>query len=108
MNIKKIALSLALLAMIGTTGAAQATCLFSGEVQQVYTTTGNSSYVYISAPGSFVLQPYVYYFRTSDAGLTSALNSSVHKTIQIVGDAASCPTTGAYRYGGIVSYINVG
>ncbi len=107
MTFKKIAsaLILASATFLGTTGVAQASCTYQGQILQIYT-NGSTTYVYV-AP-SFAGSPmpsYVGYFTTTDPEMMNALASGVTRGTYIVGNATSCPTSGTYRYGGVLSYF---
>ena len=109
MNIKNIIRSFALatVAVLGTAGVAQAACFTTGQIEQVYT-NGTTTYVYVSPSNSSAVTSYVYYFTTVDPELARLIASNVHGNFRVSGSAATCPTTGSYRYGGVASYAYAG
>ena len=104
MNFKKLVLSftLASAAVLGT-GVADAACTTFGRVAQIYT-NGSLTRVYLYPTQLTGLPAYAWYFDTTDPELANVMNTSLHKTVYISGNAASCPA-GTYRYGGVASYI---
>ena len=104
MNFKKLALSftLASAAVLGT-GIAHAVCATYGRVAQVYT-NGVSTTVYLYPTNLTALPTYAYFFTTTDPEIANVMNTSLHNIVYISGNAASCPT-GAFRYGGVASFI---
>lgn len=104
MNIKRLMLSFTLASAVLGTGVAHATCLTYGPVEQIYT-SGTTTYIYVSPSNALAVPSYVYYFGTTDHELAEVFANSLHKNVYISGDAATCPTTGTYRYGGVGSYI---
>jgi hypothetical protein len=104
MNFKKLVLSftLASAAVLGT-GVAHAVCTTYGRVAQVYTNGGTTT-IYLYATNLTGLPTYAYYFTTTDAEIANVFNTSLHGIVYISGNAASCPT-GAFRYGGVASFI---
>jgi hypothetical protein len=104
MNLKKIISSCAIIgvSLLGV-NAANAACTIRGTVVQVATNgTGTNVYVSTTPAGAAVI-PFVYYFSTTSPMITSVLAGSIGKAIYVTGNAGSCPTTGAYRKGGIIS-----
>ena len=90
--------------------AVQATCTVIGPIVRVTTWDDSSSstgcYIY---QRNSALASYYYYTATTDDDMCS--NAVVAATtavdVQIVGNAASCPTTGTARYAGTLNYINI-
>ena len=108
MNFKNLMLSFTLVstAILGT-GIAHATCSFSGEVVEVITggQTGTHTVVYVKPASINAVPSYVFFFDTTNTDRAPALVGSLNHSVTIVGNAASCPTTGTYRYGGNVQWI---
>ncbi len=108
MNIKKLSLA-GVFASTGILGAetASASCVVNGLVTQV-ATTGTSTNVYIRPINSSAAVPnFVYYFTTTNLMMATTLTSSLHKTVQITGNANACPTSGIYRPGGVATLVYV-
>ncbi|OPY65510.1 MAG: hypothetical protein A4E63_02941 [Syntrophorhabdus sp. PtaU1.Bin050] len=89
--------------------SADATCYQYGKIQYISSPVATGTvYVYMAPSTSSV--PYVYYYYTMPAsyaytaGLTT-LNGAMaaNNTVAIYGSATSCPTTGTYRYGGVIT-----
>jgi hypothetical protein len=68
------------------------------------------------APGGFqifdlapptVLPTFYFRFTTDDPTMIAALNAAwvAHSTVRVLGNAASCPTTGTIRFGGVIAYV---
>jgi len=97
---KKILVSLVLAGFFAVPMAAQAACTLSGEVVRIleYPTY---SLVYVkTAP----LVPFIFYFQVTNTELRAGARTAMvtGKDIVMYGNAASCPTTGDVRYGGVV------
>lgn len=62
--------------------------------------------IYDFAPPT-VLPIYYFRFTTNDANIIDNLNSAWvgHLTVRVIGNAASCPTTGVIRNGGNITYL---
>lgn len=101
----------AILAIFGgsllTAGVASATCS-SGfvNVTAVYEYSINGTpYGYIYGVSEHTILPsFVYYYYTTNI---TALNQAKmalqnHESLYFYGDAATCPTSGSYRYGGVL------
>ena len=90
--------------------AVQATCIVTGPIVRVtaYDDSSSTTGCYIYQRNS-ALASYYYYTVTTDDDMCS--NAVVAATtavdVQIVGNAASCPTTGTARYAGTLNYINI-
>lgn len=89
------------------TDSADASCGIYGKVFYIYQTT-SYAYIYV-APQSTALPSYAYYYYSADPELISTLASamSANYTVYISGSVTTCPTSGAWRYGGTISYANV-
>lgn len=83
---------------------ANAACSTYGQVEQ-YWSNGTTCYAYVSPATSLHPHAYVYYFSSTDPELCDAVFNAKHQTGWISGGAASCPTTGALRYGGVISSL---
>jgi hypothetical protein len=104
MKFKKLVLSftLASAAFVGT-GVVHAKCTTYGRVAQVHT-DGVTTSVYLYPTNLIAVPSYAYLFSTTDPQIANVMNTSLHQTVYISGNAASCPT-GALRYGGVASFI---
>ena len=95
---------------LGAVGQANAVCSVTGKVVRGYSSTAEVAYYYI-APLNTGLIAYNWYFQVPAADpynmhMLATANAGGH-TVNVTGNAATCPATGTYRYGGIVSYLNV-
>ena len=114
MRMKKLWLgcAAAIFVALSAQGAAAA-CVQYGKVVRFYTAVAGSndfSYVYI-LPRTSSIVTYGYYFRIN-ADESSSLSaiaaaSASRQTVRLAGSASSCPTTGTWRYGGVLLSINV-
>jgi hypothetical protein len=80
----------------------EAACDQLGKVVYAFT-TGATCYVYINY--NTALPTFYYYYTTSDPEIIAAVNAAQagNLKVQIAGNAASCPASGTYRYGGVIS-----
>ena len=92
---------------------AVAACQQYGKVVRFYSTVAGSSdfsYVYI-LPRTTSIVTFGYYYRVNaeDANALFAVSaaSASRQTVRITGTASSCPTTGTWRYGGLLDNIYV-
>lgn len=99
---KKLFLVLILSVMlIAVASTSQATCYQYGKLQ-VVNFSPTSAIVYV---GSFGAAQYYYTFTTTNANFMHILSGLLGKYVGITGSAASCPTTGVNRAGGVISLI---
>ena len=100
---KKLFLVLILSVMlIAVASSSQAACNVSGILKTLnYTTAGVTVYVGNSGAAS-----YYYYFTTANTNYYHVLSGLLGKNVGINGSATSCPITGVYRPGGVISTIN--
>ena len=106
---KKMLVVLAAAMMLGFASNASATCTAVGKITRAYAYTVGTSdiaYYYVNPSHLGVPVSYVHYFlvnkdRNSDMLAAAA---SDFRNVQITGSATACPTTGAYRYGGVAMY----
>lgn len=63
-------------------------------------------HIFDFAPAT-VLPTFYYRFQTSDPDMIDNLNAAWvgRLTVRVIGNAASCPTTGTIRFGGTISFI---
>jgi hypothetical protein len=113
-NMKKILLTLMvfglLFATMNITGVnnANATCTSYGHVVYSYTYYGATPpYGYFWVSNNTALPTYYFYFYTNNATALGQLKTAeaTNEKVYVYGDAASCPTTGTSRYGGVVQYL---
>src|SRR6266699_5538593 len=54
-----------------------------------------------------VLPTFYFRFQTNDPNMINRLNAAWvgHHTARVVGNAASCPTTGTVRFGGTITFL---
>lgn len=90
-------------------GAANASC-YAGflNITGVYEYSVNGTpygYVY-AVPEHQTLPTYAYWFSANQVGLTQAkMALQNHQSLYLIGDAATCPTTGSYRSAGTLQYL---
>ena len=102
----------AIFVALSAQGAAAA-CVQYGKVVRFYTTVAGSndiSYVYILRRTTSIVT-FGYYYRInaneSSTLFAIAAASASRQTVRLAGSASSCPTTGTWRYGGLLETINV-
>jgi len=100
-----IALVVTMVAAFGVANSF-AVCTQYGKI--IYTSGSNTSTTYYIAPRT-TFPTYYYYFSTSDPDVEAGLAAAVanHDTVYMYGSAASCPTTGTTRYGGVISSYGI-
>ncbi|HET6378795.1 MAG TPA: hypothetical protein VFG05_10910 [Methylocella sp.] len=104
----KLRLGLAMLMLLAGTGVAGATCTALGKVARLRAGPGaGGNYVDIQPLAS--LPPYNSTFEVKNNLYYILLGSSIggHTVVQVTGDAASCPTSGAFRNGGVVIGVDI-
>jgi hypothetical protein len=104
----KLNLSLAMVILLACTDFAGASCKSLGKVARLRAGPG--------AGGNFVdiqplanLPPYNVTFEVKNNLYYTLLGSSLgaHSVVEVTGDAASCPTSGAFRNGGVVIGVDL-
>jgi hypothetical protein len=82
----------------------EAVCSLSGKI--VYAVTNGGTYGVYVAPIT-PLPSYYFYFTTTDPEIISTLNAAQasNNRIVVVGNVASCPTSGNVRTGGVITTV---
>jgi hypothetical protein len=72
-----------------------------------YTIGGVSGYYFYDLAPPAVLPTFYYRFQTTDPDMIDHLNSAWvgHSTVRVIGNAASCGTTGLTRFGGTITFL---
>lgn len=95
--------------LVASADFANAACDKEGKIVWMYVNTINgTAYVYIVPSGALRPVDYIFYyytFPTGNHGTMSALSAALAggKSVRLVGNAASCPTAGNIRYGGVLT-----
>jgi len=102
---KKVLLTAVVASMLSLPAAANAVCVKSGYVDRVTTNSGVKASIIYVRPSSTAA--FTYKLTAKDSKLIdAALNAATSRTrVQVKGSAATCPTTGAIRNAGALSYI---
>ena len=104
---KKIVFGLALFALLVNAGMAEANCTAQGKVSRLRTGSfGN--FVDVATPLN--LPSFATFFVVPVNGVDYSTLSAAQAgnlTVFVTGDAASCPTTGTFRFGGNVLEIDL-
>jgi len=108
---KLLVLLVVAFAVITIPFSASATCSLYGKINYtVAYTTGMYIYVTPLSTGAYTPGVSIYYWvpNTFTAAVTSAVSAvPANTTILVVGNAASCPTTGTTRYGGVATELRL-
>jgi hypothetical protein len=87
----------------------QAACVNYGKIVYLYVVyvSATTAYAYIYVSPNVLLPTYYHYYYTNNASVIQAALTAAGSQIPVTiyGNAASCPTTGAYRYGGTITQI---
>ena len=95
---------------LGAVGQANAVCTVTGKVVRAYSTNADWAYYYI-APLNTGLIAYNWFFLVPavdpyNMQTLATANAGGH-TVNVTGNAATCPATGTFRNGGTVTSLNV-
>jgi hypothetical protein len=90
--------------MLSAVGHSEAACTTYGKVVYSYT-NGGTCWVYVTPNTALPL--FYYYFTTTDPEVIAAVNAAQAGNLKVyaIGNATACPTSGSYRYGGVVSWF---
>jgi hypothetical protein len=107
---KKIALVLAIAAaafVFASANHVDAACYSSyGKVFYIYSNnvhaSSNYGYIYITPHTTLPTYCYYYYTNNKEALAAIAAAQAAGKTVYAWGSASSCPSSGTYRYGGVL------
>ena len=105
---KKIVFGLALFALLVNAGMAEANCTAQGKVSRLRTGSVAGNFVDIATPSN--LPSFATFFVVPVNGVDYSTLSAAQAgnlTVFVTGDAASCPTTGTFRFGGKVLEIDL-
>jgi hypothetical protein len=106
--VKKQSLTLSLAMLVFFVGAdiARATCTQQGKISRLRTGSPGS-FVDVQQPGN--LPGFATFFVVGTDRFFSLLGDAqgANSTVFVTGDAASCPTTGTFRFGGNVIGVDV-
>jgi hypothetical protein len=99
---KKLLLVLILSVMlIAVASTSYAACVANGSIKTL-NFVGTTATVYVGNVGA----PSFYYsFTTTNLNYYHVLSGLLGKYVTINGSAATCPTSGVVRYGGVINYI---
>jgi hypothetical protein len=102
-----VAVLVAAALLVGHVGDATATCTFMGKIVYINSTSAGT-YIHV-APASITSIPYVVAFSTTSVMLANTALSAFASgsRVNATGNAATCPTTGVNRAGGILSQLGV-
>ena len=100
-----ILVAFVVMALFTAIGSAQASCGQYGYVVRVLSYPGDTANNYIYIAPTALATSY-YYVRTADPKIASAAYAATTSRTRVLvyGNAASCPTTGTYRYMGFPLY----
>jgi hypothetical protein len=107
---KKLLIFLAIAAMlVVSTGVANAACDKEGKIVWMWVSSlTGTAYVYIVPAGALKPVDYIFYqyrFPAGNASTMSALSAALAggKSVRLIGNKTSCPTTGNIRDGGTLT-----
>lgn len=93
---------------LATVGSASAACNVYGKIYRAFAnSSGSNDYAYVYVIQQTTVMPnFTYYFRMPEdkdaVADVIAVSAAGDIKVRIIGSASSCPTTGTWRYGGVV------
>ena len=105
---KKILSGLALVVLLLNAGMAGAVCSAQGKVSRLRTGSFGGNFVDVATPSN--LPSFATFFTVPVNGVdysTLAAAEAGNLTVIVTGDAASCPSSGAFRNGGNVIEVDI-
>ena len=103
--------SLALGICLISASLAEADCLAIGKISRLRSATPPTTNAFVDiAPLNTGFPPFITFFTVPTNGVTFSLLSAAaagHVTVQVTGNAASCPSTGSFRNGGTAIFVDV-
>ena len=103
--------SLALGVCLISAGVAGANCVATGKISRLRSATPPTTNAFVDiAPPNAGFPPFITFFTVPTNGVTFSMLSAAaagHVTVQVTGNAASCPSVGAFRNGGTATFVDV-